>query len=427
MRARAHLLGVGDHHRGVLRQLVDEQAQLVDEHRRERLHALDGMAVGDLRRRSRPARGASRPAPRPARAPRGVSSSSRQGGAQSPCPTSPRLRWSATLNERTSSTAVAPPLDPHRVLLGRREDVEDAAAHGELAALLDQLHPGVGDVDQAPDDGVEPAVDVLALRAARPAPGRPDRAPAAAAGCGREPRRRRGGRWRGRRCWGARSRRSTARRRPTVSARGLSRSCGSVSQLGYRATRSASSRLDSAATRSSASRPVAVTASTVRPRRTRPASTNGRRPVGPVRSTRRRGRASRERARATGSRETTSSRSRSDKGGPSMHADRPRTAGGRGVGAARRRVPGYVRTCRWARPQPGPAAVRSRRHSPASVSTDTGTAARRPVPPAASGRSLLTARVADRSRSATRGGPSRRCGSSRARRRQPPWRRRSHR
>ena len=39
---------------------------------------------------------------------------------------------------------VAPELDPQRVLLGRREDVEDAAADGELAALLDQVDPGVG-------------------------------------------------------------------------------------------------------------------------------------------------------------------------------------------------------------------------------------------------------------------------------------------
>jgi hypothetical protein len=49
------------------------------------------------------------------------------------------------------------------VLLGGREDVEDAAADGELAALLDQLDARVGDVDQPAHDVVEPAVDVLAL------------------------------------------------------------------------------------------------------------------------------------------------------------------------------------------------------------------------------------------------------------------------
>ena len=39
---------------------------------------------------------------------------------------------------------VPPELDPDRVLLGGREDVEDAAAHGELAPLLHHVHPGIG-------------------------------------------------------------------------------------------------------------------------------------------------------------------------------------------------------------------------------------------------------------------------------------------
>ena len=43
---------------------------------------------------------------------------------------------------------VAEQLDPHRPLLGRREDVEDAAADGELAALLDLLDPLVAGGDQ---------------------------------------------------------------------------------------------------------------------------------------------------------------------------------------------------------------------------------------------------------------------------------------
>lgn len=66
---------------------------------------------------------------------------------------------------------------------------------------------------------------------------------------------------------GCASRRRTARRRPTVSERGESRSCGRVSQAGYSATASSGSRDRSAAARSSASRPVAVTARTVRPAR----------------------------------------------------------------------------------------------------------------------------------------------------------------
>ena len=43
---------------------------------------------------------------------------------------------------------VAPELDAHRVFGGRREDVEDAAAHRELAALADHVDAGVGQLDQ---------------------------------------------------------------------------------------------------------------------------------------------------------------------------------------------------------------------------------------------------------------------------------------
>ena len=55
---------------------------------------------------------------------------------------------------------VAEELHPQRVLLGGREDVEDAAADGELAALLDQVHAGVRRVGERRDDVVE--LDLLA-------------------------------------------------------------------------------------------------------------------------------------------------------------------------------------------------------------------------------------------------------------------------
>ena len=47
---------------------------------------------------------------------------------------------------------VAEELDPHRPLLGRREDVEDAAAQGELAALLDLLDALVAGRDEVAGD-----------------------------------------------------------------------------------------------------------------------------------------------------------------------------------------------------------------------------------------------------------------------------------
>ena len=52
---------------------------------------------------------------------------------------------------------VAPELHPQRVLLGRREHVDDAAADRELAALLDQVDAGVR-------RGGQPAYDVLERR-----------------------------------------------------------------------------------------------------------------------------------------------------------------------------------------------------------------------------------------------------------------------
>ena len=50
---------------------------------------------------------------------------------------------------------VAPELHAQRVLLGRREHVDDAAADRELAALLDQVHARVGRVGQAAYDVLE--------------------------------------------------------------------------------------------------------------------------------------------------------------------------------------------------------------------------------------------------------------------------------
>ena len=57
---------------------------------------------------------------------------------------------------------VAEQLDPHRPLLGRREDVEDAAADGELAPLLDLVDPLVAGRDEVVAERAE--VDLLAAR-----------------------------------------------------------------------------------------------------------------------------------------------------------------------------------------------------------------------------------------------------------------------
>ena len=152
---------------------------------------------------------------------------------------------------------VAPELDAHRVLGRRREDVDDPAADGELAARGDHLDPRVGQLDE-PDQQVVEVVRVADPQRHRvqPAQAGRDRLDEAACGGARPA----AARWPGRRAL-----RKIASRRPTVSGRGDSRSCGSVSQLGSTATASRPSRSAAAAPRSSASRSVAVTASTVRP------------------------------------------------------------------------------------------------------------------------------------------------------------------
>ena len=57
---------------------------------------------------------------------------------------------------------VAPELHPQRVVLDGREHVEDPAAHGELPAALDHVHPGVrGGCEAVGEDGqVRPVADV---------------------------------------------------------------------------------------------------------------------------------------------------------------------------------------------------------------------------------------------------------------------------
>ena len=53
---------------------------------------------------------------------------------------------------------LAPELDPERVVLGRREDVEQAPADRELAASFDHVDPGVRGGHESFDDVVEVSV-----------------------------------------------------------------------------------------------------------------------------------------------------------------------------------------------------------------------------------------------------------------------------
>ena len=77
------------------------------------------------------------------RVPPSVSSSSRHGGAHNPCSADLQGALVGDLERADLLDLVAPELQPQRVLLGRREDVDDAAAHRELTAPLDQVDPRV--------------------------------------------------------------------------------------------------------------------------------------------------------------------------------------------------------------------------------------------------------------------------------------------
>ena len=156
-----------------------------------------------------------------------VSSSSRQGGAQSRLD---RLQG-ALVGDREGADLldlVAPELHPQRVLLGRREDVDDAAADRELAALLDQVDPAVRRAGQPPYDVVEVGL-VARHQLDRLEVGEP-------AHLGLEHRADRGDDHLDRAVGGVRAGvlepAEHREPRPTVSLRGDSRSCGSVSHAG---------------------------------------------------------------------------------------------------------------------------------------------------------------------------------------------------
>ncbi len=78
----------------------------------------------------------------------GVSSSSRLGGSSTLAIGSGSERWSATENSRISSSSSPKNSSRSGMLGGRREHVEDAAAHRELAAPGHHVDPRVREVDE---------------------------------------------------------------------------------------------------------------------------------------------------------------------------------------------------------------------------------------------------------------------------------------
>ena len=225
--AGARPLRVEDDDRGAGRHHVDQQLHVIDEHRGQRLHALHRDPVGDLVGQLEQL--GVRPAER-----RGATAyvlgEEELAARRRPQPLDQVERSLVGDGEGAQLLdVVAPELDPDRVLLGRREDVDDAAAHGELAPLLDQVDPACtprpqGAPTRSSSGIVSPGWSSTGSRSPRPLTcgwstdrtGATTTRTSPLAAC----------------LPGWRRRRRTASRRPTVSLRGLSRSCGSVSQLG---------------------------------------------------------------------------------------------------------------------------------------------------------------------------------------------------
>ncbi len=139
-------LGVEDQHVGVGGEQVDQQLHLVDQRRGERLHALGGDAGGDLVGELDQLRVLLAELPGAAAYVIGEQQLAARGRPQ------PVHRLvGALVRDREAADlldVVAPELHPQRVLLGGREDVDDAAPDRELTAPLDQVDAGVRRVGQ---------------------------------------------------------------------------------------------------------------------------------------------------------------------------------------------------------------------------------------------------------------------------------------
>ena len=152
----AHPLGVAGDEQRAVGQDVEQGLHAVDEGRREGLHALDRDAVGELLEEvDRPGEPVGE---------LGGPGAHRVGEQQ----LAARWRPQAVLGDLEGALVgdlepadlldrVTPELQAQGVLLGGREDVEDAPAHGELAAPLDEVGAGVGSAREVLDDLLERA------------------------------------------------------------------------------------------------------------------------------------------------------------------------------------------------------------------------------------------------------------------------------
>ncbi len=141
-------------------QVVEHEHHLVGEHRRERLHAVHRNTVRDLVEHVEELGMQPRQLAGPGPDLRGEQQFTARRCEQ-PAPAVlavGRIGQRPLVGYRERPDVldlVTEELHPQRMLLGRREDVEDATAHRDLATPLHQVHPVVGDADKPVHDFVE--------------------------------------------------------------------------------------------------------------------------------------------------------------------------------------------------------------------------------------------------------------------------------
>ena len=154
--ARAARDALGREHgdRRILGEVVDDGHEPADERRRERLHALDGDALGELAEHPRDVRELVLHLPRPGAHGVGEQQLSARGEVDGV----DRLVEGALVGDAEGADLVdlvAEEVDAQRVRRFGREHVEDAAAHGELAAPGDHVDALVGELDEPRGDAIE--------------------------------------------------------------------------------------------------------------------------------------------------------------------------------------------------------------------------------------------------------------------------------
>ena len=245
MRAVAHSLRLDEQHERAVGQEIREQMVALAQPGQPRLHAVEDLTLGQTLPLL--------PAPRLLGHECGRPGAHLVGGEQLAGREDARFGevvgrpLVGNRERREAIDLVAPQVDAHRMVIGRRVDVDDRTAHGQLAARLDLVLAPVATGDEAGHELV--AVDVVAGRD----DDRFDLLDVRARAAGRAPapvRRRSPG------ARPARSRHITRRRRPMVSNDGDTRSKGRVSQAGKYSTSSAPTNCARSRTSRSASASV---------------------------------------------------------------------------------------------------------------------------------------------------------------------------